>query len=118
MAHSLSPDCTPLKIAYDSCFNAWFEGYLQPLAASSSGQVTAEQRQEKSRIKAEEYQTRCGKVWESYRDCVQKAVRDSGLTPMLQEARKENPLDLSEVSPSSSSPSSSASSGSSIRRPK
>ncbi|WWC87070.1 uncharacterized protein L201_001956 [Kwoniella dendrophila CBS 6074] len=34
---SLSPECTPLKHRYDSCFNAWFEGYLQPaLDASSS----------------------------------------------------------------------------------
>ncbi|ORX37198.1 hypothetical protein BD324DRAFT_625140 [Kockovaella imperatae] len=27
---SLSARCTPLKREYDSCFNAWFEGYLQP----------------------------------------------------------------------------------------
>lgn len=27
---SLSPECTPLKHRYDSCFNLWFEGYLQP----------------------------------------------------------------------------------------
>jgi hypothetical protein len=33
---SLSPECTPLKQRYDSCFNAWFEGYLQPALDSSS----------------------------------------------------------------------------------
>nr|ODN87936.1 hypothetical protein L203_03140 [Cryptococcus depauperatus CBS 7841] len=27
---SLSPECTPLKHRYDTCFNLWFEGYLQP----------------------------------------------------------------------------------------
>ncbi|KAK4688370.1 TRIAP1/MDM35 family protein, partial [Tremellales sp. Uapishka_1] len=27
---SLSPECTSLKHRYDSCFNLWFEGYLQP----------------------------------------------------------------------------------------
>ena len=27
---SLSPACTPIKQRYDACFNAWFEGYLQP----------------------------------------------------------------------------------------
>lgn len=27
---SLAKDCTPLKHRYDSCFNLWFEGYLQP----------------------------------------------------------------------------------------
>ncbi|WRT64953.1 uncharacterized protein IL334_001894 [Kwoniella shivajii] len=37
---SLSPECTPLKHRYDSCFNAWFEGYLQPaLAASTSTSI-------------------------------------------------------------------------------
>ncbi|WVF69991.1 hypothetical protein IAT40_004776 [Kwoniella sp. CBS 6097] len=39
---SLSPECTPLKHRYDSCFNAWFEGYLQPaLAASASSSASA-----------------------------------------------------------------------------
>ncbi|WWC59426.1 uncharacterized protein I303_101982 [Kwoniella dejecticola CBS 10117] len=33
---SLSPECTPLKHKYDSCFNAWFEGYLQPALASAA----------------------------------------------------------------------------------
>jgi len=32
---SLSPKCTPLKQRYDSCFNAWFEGYLQPALDSA-----------------------------------------------------------------------------------
>lgn len=27
---SLAAECTPLKRTYDSCFNTWFEGYLQP----------------------------------------------------------------------------------------
>lgn len=30
MLRSLDPQCTPLKHRYDSCFNLWFEGYLQP----------------------------------------------------------------------------------------
>jgi hypothetical protein len=30
LPRSLSPACTPLKTTYDSCFNLWFEGYLQP----------------------------------------------------------------------------------------
>jgi hypothetical protein len=33
---SLSPECTPLKHKYDSCFNAWFEGYLQPAITYSA----------------------------------------------------------------------------------
>ncbi|KAK8858793.1 hypothetical protein IAR55_003023 [Kwoniella newhampshirensis] len=32
---SLSPECTPMKHRYDSCFNLWFEGYLQPALDAS-----------------------------------------------------------------------------------
>lgn len=66
MAHSLADDCTPLKLAYDSCFNAWFEGYLQPAV-----NVSPELRSEHVKAKKEEYERRCGKVWESYKECVQ-----------------------------------------------
>ncbi|KAG8852496.1 hypothetical protein FRB96_008684 [Tulasnella sp. 330] len=93
MAHSLSPECTPLKLEYDSCFNAWFEGYLQPMASfSSQGPLSREEKLAQNRKKAEDYEARCGKIWQSYRACVQKAVKGSGLTKMLQEAREEHPL--------------------------
>jgi len=68
MAHSLSEACTPLKHQYDSCFNAWFEGYLEPAVAISP---TPQRRAEYSKQKAEEFQQKCGKLWDSYRDCVQ-----------------------------------------------
>ncbi|KAG5636846.1 hypothetical protein H0H81_006639 [Sphagnurus paluster] len=88
MAHSLSAECTPLKIEYDSCFNAWFEGYLEPAVAASSRSA----REAYSQRKAAEFQEKCGKVWESYRECVQKAVKEKGLDELLQQARDENPL--------------------------
>lgn len=69
MASSLSPECTPLKQEYDSCFNAWFEGYLEP--AVSSAVATPDQRAVYSQQKAAEYEQKCGKVWEAYRACVQ-----------------------------------------------
>ncbi|KLO16093.1 hypothetical protein SCHPADRAFT_823664 [Schizopora paradoxa] len=90
MAHSLTPECTPLKHEYDACFNAWFEGYLQPAVNAAS--LTDEQRVAYSRQKAEEYEQKCGKVWESYKNCVQKAVKDKGLEDMLAEATKDDPL--------------------------
>ncbi|KAF8798999.1 hypothetical protein BYT27DRAFT_7202736 [Phlegmacium glaucopus] len=89
MSQSLSPKCTPLKQAYDSCFNSWFEGYLEPAVSASS---SPEARAEFSKKKAEEFQEKCGKIWESYRSCVQKAVRDKGLDKLLQQAREDNPL--------------------------
>lgn len=89
MAHSLEERCTPLKLEYDSCFNSWFEGYLEPAVSVSA---SPENRAEYSKAKAEEYERKCGKIWASYRDCVQKAVKDKGLDDLLDEARKENPL--------------------------
>ena len=67
MAESLAPQCTPLKTAYDTCFNSWFEGYLEPAVAASQ---TAD-REAYSKTKAEEYQQKCGKVWEEYKTCLQ-----------------------------------------------
>ncbi|KAI0275658.1 mitochondrial distribution/morphology family 35/apoptosis [Russula aff. rugulosa BPL654] len=89
MAHSLEDRCTPLKLEYDSCFNSWFEGYLEPAVSVSA---SPENRAEYSKAKAEEYERKCGKIWASYRDCVRKAVKDKGLDDLLDQARKENPL--------------------------
>lgn len=66
MAHSLSPECTPLKHVYDSCFNAWFEGYLEPAVSTSREAQTAH-----SKAKADEYENKCGEAWRAYRSCVE-----------------------------------------------
>jgi len=89
MASSLSKECTPLKIEYDSCFNAWFEGYLEPAVAAAS---TPSQREAYSQKKAAEFDENCGEVWQRYRECVQKAVSDRGLDNLLRQARDDNPL--------------------------
>src|ERR1700679_2197807 len=68
MAHSLEDRCTPLKLEYDSCFNSWFEGYLEPAVSVSA---SPENRAEDSKAKAEEYERKCDKICASYRDCVQ-----------------------------------------------
>ena len=72
MAHSLTDECTPLKLEYDSCFNSWFEGYLEPAVSASA---SPDQRAKYSKAKAEEYERKCGKIWASYRDCVQVSTR-------------------------------------------
>ncbi|KAM6492457.1 Mitochondrial distribution/morphology family 35/apoptosis, partial [Amanita muscaria] len=86
MADSLSAECTPLKQKYDSCFNAWFEGYLDPAIANNT---SAEERAAYSKMKADEYQAKCGQIWEKYRECVQKAVKKRGLEKLLEQAREE-----------------------------
>lgn len=71
MASSLSPECTPLKREYDSCFNSWFEGYLEPLSNASGSPSTGVERERRSREQAEEYERKCGSLWRSYKECVQ-----------------------------------------------
>ncbi|KAG2750365.1 hypothetical protein P692DRAFT_20863625 [Suillus brevipes Sb2] len=93
MAHSLSPECTPLKHDYDACFNTWFEGYLEPAIANANTKGHSQgQRIEYSKLKKEEYDRKCGGIWEKYKDCVQKAVTEKGLGELLSQARQENPL--------------------------
>ncbi|KAJ3726992.1 mitochondrial distribution/morphology family 35/apoptosis [Lentinula raphanica] len=100
MAESLASECTPLKKEYDSCFNAWFEGYLEPAVSASS---SPEKYSEYSQRKAEEFEQKCGKIWEGYRACVQKALKEKGLDIMLQQSREENPMNRPPPLPPSSS---------------
>jgi TRIAP1/MDM35 family protein len=76
MAHSLSAECTPLKLSYDSCFNAWFAGYLEPTLSAQQQQEKQKHPDEYAKQKADEYQQKCGKIWEGYRDCVQVSSVD------------------------------------------
>ena len=68
MSQSLSPDCTPLKKTYDTCFNDWFAGYLEPAVSAFS---STEARTKFSEEKAKEFDQKCGKIWEDYKSCVQ-----------------------------------------------
>ncbi|KAJ7503093.1 hypothetical protein B0H11DRAFT_1711395 [Mycena galericulata] len=87
MADSLSPECTPLKQEYDSCFNVWFEGYLEPIISPSP---TDAERVAHYERKAEEFQAKCGKVYAEYQKCIQ--VDRKEVEPLLQQAREEHPL--------------------------
>ena len=78
MAHSLSEECTPLKREYDTCFNAWFEGYLEPAVSTSSN---PEERHKFAQAKAAEYSRTCGKIWTQYRECVEVRLRDQSVLP-------------------------------------
>ena len=118
----MSPQCTPLKHAYDQCFNSWFEGYLQPAIGDSANPAAAassfldassstskntkngdrqaasskEQERAYSKRKAEEFEEQCGKVWESYRTCIAVSLAHysvSELTHFTQKAVTEKGLD-------------------------
>ncbi|KAF7296080.1 hypothetical protein MKEN_01423100 [Mycena kentingensis (nom. inval.)] len=88
MSESLSPECTPLKHAYDSCFNVWFEGYLEAALANASDA----QRKVHYKQKAEEFDAKCGTIYKDYQNCLQNAVKKRGIEPLLQQAREEHPL--------------------------
>ncbi|KAH8824261.1 mitochondrial distribution/morphology family 35/apoptosis [Flagelloscypha sp. PMI_526] len=94
MADSLAAECTPLKTKYDSCFNAWFEGYLEPAVNLDSGATKSEQetRAAYSKAKAQEFQDKCGPIWNDYRSCLHNAMKAKGLDKLLDNARKEMPL--------------------------
>ena len=73
---SLHPPCTALKKAYDSCFNHWFDEYLQlaapiPPSAGKGNPKVEEERQAKIKAKAIEYEQKCGATWKAYRDCLE-----------------------------------------------
>jgi TRIAP1/MDM35 family protein len=86
MASSLSPRCTPLKLKYDACFNAWLEDYLESTKAGSA--TFTPEREALTKQKAEEYNTRCGKVWEDYKQCVQVYLCDSYIANTIADERR------------------------------
>lgn len=72
MAQSLSAECTPLKIKYDSCFNAWLESYLSPEVVTSASKTTNtdDSKAQRTRKMAKEYEEKCGAAWKAYNACV------------------------------------------------
>lgn len=69
MSQSLSKECTPLKSEYDSCFNAWLESYLTS-GPRPEGIPEQEWVAQRTKVKAKEYDDKCGEVWKAYNACV------------------------------------------------
>ncbi|RKP12169.1 hypothetical protein BJ684DRAFT_11897 [Piptocephalis cylindrospora] len=71
---SIGKDCTELKQAYDTCFNRWYaESFLK-------GNTTPE----------------CDELFEKYRSCVHKTLKERQLDKMLDEARSQGGPSLDE----------------------
>ncbi|KAG8755493.1 hypothetical protein FRC14_003991 [Serendipita sp. 396] len=100
MAQSISPECTPLKHKYDTCFNAWLESYLSPevtnaiksSSTSSNSASNDDAKAHRTRRMAQEYEDKCGAAWKAYNSCVTKAVKEHKLEELIHQARDENPL--------------------------
>ncbi|KAI9302905.1 mitochondrial distribution/morphology family 35/apoptosis [Cunninghamella echinulata] len=70
MSSSVGPDCTELKIKYDTCFNKWYsEKFLK-------GDTTPE----------------CEDLFKDYRACVMVTLKEKGIDKLLSESRKESPF--------------------------
>ncbi|CAO1639370.1 unnamed protein product [Sympodiomycopsis kandeliae] len=130
---SLSPECTPLKHRYDTCFNSWFEEYLslgtdssassssstatpsgssfwgRSSSANSSNSTMLDSKEKRKQLRLE-LDGKCGEVLKSYQDCVKKALGQREILPLISEAREFNPFPFPIDSSSSSSSSSSGNS--------
>jgi len=82
MAQSLSAECTPLKLKYDSCFNAWLESYLSSEVTAAVGtspsrnSTNDEGKAQRNRKMAQEYEDKCGEAWKAYNACVVVSLDD------------------------------------------
>ncbi|KAI9333657.1 mitochondrial distribution and morphology protein Mdm35 [Obelidium mucronatum] len=77
---SLSPECTPLKDAYYNCFNKWYaDELLKGSFSSSTGS------NKKAAVSNE-----CQDLFEKYKDCVWKAIKEKKIDALINEARKDD----------------------------
>ncbi|QVM06586.1 Mitochondrial distribution and morphology protein 35 [Coccidioides posadasii str. Silveira] len=69
MSASLAPECNELKERYDSCFLKWYsEKFLRGNSSNND----------------------CEKVFEEYKKCLSKTLKDRGIDTMLEDARKNS----------------------------
>ncbi|GMM53548.1 Mdm35 protein [Maudiozyma humilis] len=72
MSASFAPECTPLKKTYDSCFNEWYSEKF---------------------LKGKSVDNECAKEWYAYIECVNAHLKEKGIQPALDDARKEAPFE-------------------------
>ncbi|TGZ84385.1 hypothetical protein EX30DRAFT_393887 [Ascodesmis nigricans] len=71
MSSSLAPECSEGKERYDTCFINWYsEKYLR-------GQTKPSKE--------------CEELFEVYKTCLNKALKEKGIYDMIEEARKTSP---------------------------
>jgi len=91
MANSVNPACNAFKRQYDSCFNTWFEQYLNT-SLPSSGNNNSKPDPEVLRSKGKELESKCGDLFKTYRRCIESDLEAKGLNELLNEARDAEPL--------------------------
>ncbi|KAI5454330.1 Mitochondrial distribution and morphology protein 35 [Naganishia albida] len=72
---SLSQECTASKHRYDQCFNAWFEGYLKPIVAAQTGDISAD-------LIEEEEEEECPEDEDPFEEEAELLAQDESETPL------------------------------------
>ncbi|GAA6032539.1 hypothetical protein JCM8097_004806 [Rhodosporidiobolus ruineniae] len=101
MSSSLDSSCNAPKHHYDTCFNHWFKSYLlliaPPLSNPSDTPAGVKERERRNAAieeKKQEYEAKCGGFYKEYQSCLKTAINGiEGLPELLDNARKEEPLD-------------------------
>ncbi|GAA5975347.1 hypothetical protein JCM11641_005947 [Rhodosporidiobolus odoratus] len=101
MASSLSSACNAPKHHYDTCFNHWFKSYLlliaPPLSNPSDTPAGIKERERRNAAidqSKQELETKCGGFYKEYQSCLKSAISNvEGLPDLLENARKEEPLE-------------------------
>ncbi|KAJ3349317.1 Mitochondrial distribution and morphology protein 35 [Entophlyctis luteolus] len=84
---SLSPECTPLKDAYYTCFNKWYAEEL--LKGSFGGNANGAKAAAGSSGMRHPVADGCQELFQTYKDCVWRAIREKKIDALIAEARKD-----------------------------
>lgn len=76
MSVSFAPECTEAKTKYDECFNGWYTEKF---------------------LKGKSLENECTHLWEDYITCVNTALANQKIKPMLDKARKDQPFTSEEI---------------------
>lgn len=76
MSVSFAPECTPSKNAYDECFNTWYTEKF---------------------LKGKSLENECTELWDDYITCVNVALANKKIKPMLDKSREDQPFTSEEM---------------------
>lgn len=83
MSVSFAPECTDKKTKYDDCFNKWYTEKF---------------------LKGQSMQNECSDLWDEYITCVNSALANHRIKPILDKAREDQPFSSEEIQQSTVGP--------------
>ncbi|CAK7902168.1 mitochondrial distribution and morphology protein 35 [[Candida] anglica] len=76
MSVSFAPECTPAKNKYDECFNNWYSEKF---------------------LKGKSLENECTELWDEYTTCINVALANKSIKPMLDKSREDQPFTSEEI---------------------